>query len=963
MDARLALELIAAVPAWAWKGAGLLAVALAADVALRRRPAALRHLVWSGSLVGVLALPFAQPLLPSLDVPLPTSLRLPVAAPAGDGGGTATVEESTPAAATGRDAPAGVAIGAEPVTAASSYAALGGANGVAAAKAPQDGASCSGAAAAPAGREAATPASFAATMPGGAPALVTGRDRDDAATPAASVTRGGLAATAPALLAVVWALGALAVATRLGASLLRRRRLLATGRPLGADWQALAAECAGRLGVRRDVRLLASVETEVPMTWGILSPVVLLPAIAGRWPEPQRRSVLLHELAHVKRGDALNLAVSQLACTVHWFDPLAWIAAHRMRAQAEHACDDLVLLAGSRPSLYAGHLVDIARALRSALPSPAVTLPMARRGQLSDRVAAILDEARERATVSRLAAGAAVLVAALVAVPLAAARVQVVAPLPPAPPAPAVPGVAAVPAAAPVAAVPAPPAPAVPRMAPAPAAAPIPAVPPVPASERTGWLPALAAAAPAPPPAPAAPAPAAAPGFPVPPVPPMPLAATGEAPPAPVAAVPAPAAVAAAPAAPATGRASRAGAPPAPAAPPAPPAPGTGWHASFGYDTEAHGSAGPTWEEGCHTSGSRSHSTSVTVDDDGNWKVRSTVGRCRLEVDLQGEVVFSPDETTVARIGRGARLRVLERRPGGRHELLVTAGPDGRPVAVWEVDGERRPFDAGGRQWFARFVPELFRQTGIDAAGRVGRLLARGGVDAVLAETERITSDSVGALYYRELLRQAEPTDDQVRRLVATAAERLESDHEMARVLTAAIASRGADAVVSPAFVAACRSIGSDHDLAKVLLEVVQRAARPAAVERALECAGGIDSDHDLKRVLVALAGRWPSGQALPPAFYAAAGSVGSDFDLRQTLQAAAARRPLTEREVRAILAASRGIGSDFDLAELLVGLAAATRLQGELSAAYLEAAEEIGSEHDRNRALAALARSGQAAR
>jgi hypothetical protein len=99
MDATtVARELAAAVPAWAWKGAALLALALAADLALRRRAAALRHLVWSGSLVGVLALPLAQPFLPELAVPLPLG-RQAVVEQTAIGEATAAAAEATATAA------------------------------------------------------------------------------------------------------------------------------------------------------------------------------------------------------------------------------------------------------------------------------------------------------------------------------------------------------------------------------------------------------------------------------------------------------------------------------------------------------------------------------------------------------------------------------------------------------------------------------------------------------------------------------------------------------------------------------------------------------------------------------------------------------------------------------------------------------------------------------------------------
>ena len=59
------------------------------------------------------------------------------------------------------------------------------------------------------------------------------------------------------------------------------------------------------------------------------------------------RVVLLHELAHARRGDwLLQMAAEALRC-VWWFNPLAWVVRARLRRESEHAADDLVLAQGA----------------------------------------------------------------------------------------------------------------------------------------------------------------------------------------------------------------------------------------------------------------------------------------------------------------------------------------------------------------------------------------------------------------------------------------------------------------------------------------------------------------------------------------------------------------------------------------------------------------------------------------
>ncbi len=199
-------------------------------------------------------------------------------------------------------------------------------------------------------------------------------------------------------------------------------RLLRRGaRPIhDLEWLDLADEVGDRLYLRRPVRLIQSARTAMPMTWGFWRPVVLLPSSANSWSETRRRCVLTHEFAHIKRGDCLSQAFAQLICALHWFHPLAWVAARQMRVEREVACDDFVLNGGTRPSDYATHLIEIARSTRVTFVSPLSAVSMARPSQLEGRVLSILDPKRRRRALGRATMVVASVLTVALVLPLAA---------------------------------------------------------------------------------------------------------------------------------------------------------------------------------------------------------------------------------------------------------------------------------------------------------------------------------------------------------------------------------------------------------------------------------------------------------------------------------------------------------------------------------------------------------------
>jgi bla regulator protein blaR1 len=160
----------------------------------------------------------------------------------------------------------------------------------------------------------------------------------------------------------------------------------------------------------RTQRIAFSHEIAVPVTFGVIRPVILLPSAAERWSDEEVRRSIRHEIAHISRADWLTQIASRFVCALYWPHPLVWFLWRKLRLEAERACDDAVIRNCANRIAYAEQLVSLARTF-AGRRFPA--LAMSARTHLGLRVDAILDERRERSPLSRRSA---ISIAALVGV-------------------------------------------------------------------------------------------------------------------------------------------------------------------------------------------------------------------------------------------------------------------------------------------------------------------------------------------------------------------------------------------------------------------------------------------------------------------------------------------------------------------------------------------------------------------
>jgi beta-lactamase regulating signal transducer with metallopeptidase domain len=188
--------------------------------------------------------------------------------------------------------------------------------------------------------------------------------------------------------AVVWGLGALAMLLRLG----REARALARLR------DASAPACARvRASLRRSVRrglvdvapVVRAAAVASPQVAGWWRPWLLVPRdLAERLTPAELDAVLLHELAHLRRGDLRWNLLQCLVLALLWFHPAAWSLQAGLARERERCCDALAVGHGASRAALARALVKLAEAATRARTGarPRLALAVSRGDGLVERV-------------------------------------------------------------------------------------------------------------------------------------------------------------------------------------------------------------------------------------------------------------------------------------------------------------------------------------------------------------------------------------------------------------------------------------------------------------------------------------------------------------------------------------------------------------------------------------------------
>ena len=144
---------------------------------------------------------------------------------------------------------------------------------------------------------------------------------------------------------MVWLLGVVFLSNWLILRLrrLRKGNLNNSGEALPDWFENLLDQMAQRLKLRRLPEIVLSGKVCCPATFGVFRPVLLMPKDkVDNLSKTNAEHILLHELAHIKRGDLFVHSFYMILQIVYWFNPLLWLIRTHLQNLRELCCDATV---------------------------------------------------------------------------------------------------------------------------------------------------------------------------------------------------------------------------------------------------------------------------------------------------------------------------------------------------------------------------------------------------------------------------------------------------------------------------------------------------------------------------------------------------------------------------------------------------------------------------------------------
>ena len=289
-------------------------------------------------------------------------------------------------------------------------------------------------------------------------------------------------------------------------------------------------------------------------------------------------------------------------------------------------------------------------------------------------------------------------------------------------------------------------------------------------------------------------------------------------------------------------------------------------------------------------------------------------GENDLSIYYSGEIKFNDDETGIQSITPDGYLHYK------KNDRKLNADCDYHGQIKYELSDNGRKIDVtseDGKKILAIAVRDMI-DMGFDAKGRLQRIYAKGGNQAVLHEIDNLKSDFVKAMYMDFLISSDSISQHDLRLVIKRIGSQIGSDFDKGNLLRNMPAKYFQDSVIAENWFESVRSIGSDFEKSNALKYIVRQDLSNEEVNNLIDVTESMGSDFEKSNVLKELIARSSFNDNHLSKTMDAINNIGSDFEKVNLLKLVMEKEKKTGANFDRMLDATEHIGSDFDKQNLI---------------------------------------------
>ena len=327
-------------------------------------------------------------------------------------------------------------------------------------------------------------------------------------------------------------------------------------------------------------------------------------------------------------------------------------------------------------------------------------------------------------------------------------------------------------------------------------------------------------------------------------------------------------------------------------------------------------------------------------------------GTNKTEIRYSGEIKFSDDESTIVKISKFGYLEYQ------KNEVKLFAGNTKTGELKFDIMNRNErinPESEEGKKLIASVIQDLI-SIGFDAPGRIQRVAQKGGLQAVVKETDHIQSDFAKSNYLEFALK----SDSIEKTLLTEIAQKIEkqigSDFEKGKLLKLFPEKLMQDSTISTNYFKAVSTIGSDFEKANALKSRINSSLTTKQTEAIIEVSNTIGSDFEKANVLKLIIEHAVFQEINLKLMTQSIDQIGSDFEKCNLLKAAIDKSLMNEVNFMCLINSTSKIGSEYDRENLLKQFTEKELSSDQQWNELIANTTQIGSEFERSNVLIQIA-------